>query len=225
MQMNRRTLLMASTVLLSLSASGVAAPIYSYTFDDAASASLAQVWFGTASTTYSIGWSSLNAGGGSPGSGSLALTLGLNTAVDGVSDGAFTVDIPGAAGQSFSSWSFDLQVDPASAGDAYGGFGYLQAVTLNPGYNDVYAEEMGNPAYGPTNLAGTWEHISIALDPSTGSNLSQLAFFLIGPPGGNLNGNVTFYIDNIVLVPEPSTGVLMALGGMLPFVRRGRRLK
>jgi hypothetical protein len=222
-----RTLFIVSTTLLSLSASGAVGPVYSYTFDDASSASQAQFSFGSGSTTYSIGWSPLNAGGGSPGSGSLALTLGLNTAVDNVSYGAIYVDIPGAAGQSFSSWSFDLQVDPASVQDTYFGYGYLEALALNPGFDAVYNEEMGNPTYAPTNLAGTWEHIDIALDPTTtGNNVSQLGFFLVGTPDRNLNGNVTFYVDNMVLVsvPEPSSGALILLGGTLPVLCRNRRL-
>jgi hypothetical protein len=163
-----------------------------------------------------------------PNSGSIKLSWQFDPA-DGGASAAFTFDVEPTPGLVATNLSFDLMVDPTSATDTYGGNGYFQVATRDGayGYNDTgYAEELGNPTYSAPDQ-GTWEHISIALSGAD-ATVRGITFqdYADGQGTGRpIDGTVAIYIDNISLVPEPGSFVLLGLAapGLIFAARRYRK--
>jgi hypothetical protein len=183
----------------------------SFTFDGAASVSSWRLDFGDASGLSTVAW---NAVEGKNGAGSLQLNYHFPN--NGV---AFTGDVfPSVTDFSGQTISFDIKVDPGSATDAFGNNGYYQFVVRNTdGY--VYNAQAA-PLQGNLNDANGWVNFSA---PLTGSNaVRAFTIQLYGGPDQNLPGDVTLYIDNINIVPEPSAAMLVGLGVFGACARRRR---
>ncbi len=135
-----------------------------------------------------------------------------------LSAAAWTMDLFATAPTNrVTAVSFDIMVDKSSITDSSGGFGNFVVVLRDDGYsfptnNNVFTNfsiELGNPNFSTSNnLAGTWEHILIngtnglpsAAQPTSGNtNTVRAVTFQWFFTGHNLNGNVTCYVDNLVI--------------------------
>jgi hypothetical protein len=128
-----------------------------------------------------------------PASGSLKTTFGFSVALDatGNNKGAITYDLPAPLnGTLYVSMEMDFKVEGGSAEDFSGNNGYLKMVIRNtPGYSfDVQFE-------GNVNTNGGWRHIRVS--PLTGvfSDIRAITLELYG--GSQIDGPVTFYVDNV----------------------------
>jgi hypothetical protein len=161
-----------------------------------------------------------NASGGGPGSGSMEVALTF-PAPNGDHKGAYTNDefFPG---QNLADHvlDFDVKVVPGSAPDAFGNNGFFSFAlrnTDNYNYNQVFGDNV--------RVDAGWRHVQVA--PLTGAidAVRALTFQLYGGPDQNINGTVTLRIDNVVIspIPEPATlGAALALGATA-LLRRQRR--
>jgi hypothetical protein len=146
---------------------------------------------------------------GNPASGALKMVMPFDVALGGNNKFAFTGDLffPGQnfAG-SFTELKFDLKIDPSSALDAFGNHGFFAFVSRETdGYN--YNQVLGlNLPQG----VGAWTTYTV---PTT-SMLATRAFTIqnYGGPSQNIQGNITMWMDNIRLVPEPGAWALMLTG-------------
>jgi hypothetical protein len=157
---------------------------------------------------------------GNASSGSMRVTLTFNSSFGGNNQGAYTTDrwFPAINGAGFTSLQFDLRVDPNSAPDAFGNNGYFVMAIRNTG-NYNYITQFGDNVRS----ADGWRHVSVPLTAPF-DQMRALTFNLYGGPSQNIDGDVTFNIDNIVLVPEPSTTALFGLGALGAFAIRRRIL-
>ena len=141
---------------------------------------------------------------GSPGNAAGALRLDMTFSNN---SGAYTGDLffPATDLSQYTEVLFDLMIDPNSAQDAFGNYGYMQFVsreTDSYSFNSVLGENL-TPATG-------WRTFSAPADTMTATRAFTLQLY--GGPAQNLSGNVTLWLDNIRLVgqvPEPGS---MALG-------------
>ena len=178
--------------------------------------------FDFGSVTHSASFDALTDANNNPSSGSMQVVLGFNSAVQYNNQGAHTTDrwYPGLNGADYSSLSFDLKIDPNSANDFYGNNGYFAMVirnTDNYNYNTQFGDSVRS--------ADGWRHVSVPLTGAT-DHIRALTFNLYGGPGQNIDGDVTFWIDNIeftAVVPEPSTLALVGLGTLGLLAIRLRR--
>jgi hypothetical protein len=160
--------------------------------------------------------------GGSPSSGSLKVETTF-VASNPDNKTAITRDaFPTPTNVSgYSSLEADFFILPGSAESFNPGsnvFGYQQFAIRNTNNYDYKSE--GGRNFGP---AGQWNHVSIPIGSFAQpvDAMRALTLQLYGGPGHNLNGPVTFWVDNITFVPEPGAlGLLAATGGL--FLRRRR---
>lgn len=158
---------------------------------------------------------------GNPNSGSLKMDMPFRVALGGDNKFAYTGDLffPGQNfAAAYTSLQFDLKVEPGSALDAFGNHGFFAFVsreTDNYNYNQILGVNL-NPADD-----GNWVTYTI---PTT-SMLATRAFTtqLYGGPSQNIEGRVVMWLDNIRLVPEPSsmgTLAIVGIGALLGWRRR-----
>ena len=155
-----------------------------------------------------------------PNSGSMKITLGFNPSLGANNKGAYTRDIfPGLDGTTFSGLQMDVKVDPNSALDAFGNNGFFGLAIRNTGNYD-YNSQFGDNLH----IADGWRHISVS--PLTGAvnDIRGLTAQLYGGPSQNINGSITFWIDNVVFtqVPEPASLALLG-GGAIGYLLHRRR--
>jgi alpha-L-arabinofuranosidase len=138
-------------------------------------------------------------------SGSIALPGTFDiTANGGQNTFAYTFDLSQQA-ITFSFISFDVMVDPTSATDADGGYGFFSVATRDQNYvyNNITGAgisggfELGSGS-SPVPTAGTWYHVTAELD-STDDSVRAITFEDYGGSAQNLTGNVILYIDNLQL--------------------------
>ena len=162
-----------------------------------------------------------NAGGGGPGSGSMEVALTF-PATNGDHKGAYTNDefFPGRnlAGYALD---FDVKVAPGSAPDAFGNNGFFQFAFRNTdNYN--FVNEFGDNV----RVADGWRHVHVQPLVAPFDAVRALTIQLYGGPDQNINGTVTLRLDNVVLTQVPEPGMLGAasLAGACALLRRrGRR--
>ncbi len=155
-----------------------------------------------------------------PASGSMRVDLTFNSSLGYANQGAYTTDrwYPGLDGTTLGTLSFDLRIDPDSAPDFYGNNGYfVMAIRNTDNYN--YIQQFGDNVRSD---AG-WRHVSV---PVVGpyDHIRALTFNLYGGPSQDINGDVIFNIDNIMIteVPEPASFALLGLGTCALLVARRR---
>lgn len=159
-----------------------------------------------------------NAGGGGPASGSMEVALTF-PAPNGDSKGAYTNDefFPGRDLTGYML-DFDVKVVEGSAPDAFGNNGFFQFATRNTdNYN--FVNQFGDNV----RVADGWRHVSVPLTAPVNA-VRALTFQLYGGPDQNINGTVTLRIDNVVLtpIPEPASLGALALVGAVVAARRRR---
>jgi hypothetical protein len=124
----------------------------------------------------------------------------------------------------YTSLDADFFILPGSAESFNPGtdiHGYQQFAVRNTNNYDYKGE--GGRNFGPS---GQWFHVSV---PVTGFGqpvdaMRALTLQLYGGPGHNVNGPVTFWVDNVTFVPEPGSLGLLAVA-MLAGLRRRRRCR
>jgi len=151
----------------------------------------------------------------SPGNNQGALKLVMPFPYNG--SFAFTGDrfFPGQNLTADSTILFDVLVDPSSAHDAFGLYGFFKFVsreTDNYNYNVLFQGNLPN-------LSG-WQTFSAPT--STMTQTRAFTFELFGGGSQNIQGPVTLWLDNIRTVPEPTSLAIIAMGaiGCFGFVRR-----
>ena len=161
-----------------------------------------------------------NAGGGGPGSGSMEVALTF-PAPNGDHKGAYTNDefFPGRnlAGYALD---FDVKVATGSAPDAFGNNGFFQFAFRNTdNYN--FVNEFGDNV----RVADGWRHVHVEPLVAPFDAVRALTIQLYGGPDQNINGTVTLRLDNVVLTPVPEPGLLGAasLAGTMMLRRRRDR--
>ncbi len=176
--------------------------------------SLDQPWIGddgsssgTPASTQTYGWAS---GVGNP-AGSVQIQWNWNEGASAEKE-AFNIDMYGSGvniGPGGAVLSFDYMVASGSPLGLYNDGGYFQVFTKNNGYT----WDGGNVNSSLTSAAteGTWQHVDISLPFTT--NVRAIEFQIYG--GRNLVGTTTMYVDNLQLVPEPSTIAMLLAGGAL----------
>ena len=115
---------------------------------------------------------------------------------------AFTIDLFPSAVTNAASLSFDIMVDPSSAADAYGGYGYFQVATRDGNYRTnqigAFSLELGNPYYDVP-IPGQWWHVSITGLSGVNTKIQALTFEDFNGSDRNINGQVIIYVDNVTL--------------------------
>jgi hypothetical protein len=198
-------------------------------------------WFGSAfsNTTYAAGISPSYA----PSQGSLALQANWTGTANqqfqvwnqGVTNNFYALNI---SGLTYTNFQCDVMYAPGSVTNAAGNFGLLQFGNRTPGYTSDYFGGGNNGITVAATNAGVWQHVSIALNPVTDTNLLNIQGLLIHTfdGSGTLNGPTTIYIDNIqfvgplvtVQIPPPvvsiqpvTPGLRMFVGSSATYIREG----
>jgi hypothetical protein len=174
---------------------------------------------GTPAATETFTWAGSVDAANNPLSGSVDINWSWNEG-GGAEKEAFNIDLYGT-GQLLLSpgdLSFDYMVGANSPLGLYGDGGYFQVFTKNNGY--TWDSGHVNAGLASAGTLGTWQHVDIPL--AAGTNVRALAFQIYG--GRNLVGTTTLYLDNLQLIPEPSTIAMLVAGGALLVgaVRRAR---
>src|SRR5207244_6658489 len=117
---------------------------------------------------------------------------------------AMTNELAPTVSSIFPSLEADFFIDPASASSFFPGSGIhgYDAFAIRNGNTYAYVSESG-ANFTPH---GAWFHRSIPLSSfmSQGSvNLMRALTFQLTGVGHNLNGHVTFWVDNIVFTAPP----------------------
>jgi hypothetical protein len=211
----------------------------SYDYSTGQIGSIWSRWFGDTPT---ITWDNThqaegNTNGGLSGSMLIQDAMAAGGQIE-IWDGANGIT-PALNGQALGLTSFecDVMFDSSSpvqtneAGLVY--FGNLQMGGRTPGYAQDYFA--GNDTLIPQTMSNQWVHIKIPIDPASDSTLSDIEDVLIhiyGPygaypsaPGGDLIGDVMFWVDNIKfkaplatpLVPPPTLAIQKANAGTARF--------
>jgi hypothetical protein len=128
-----------------------------------------------------------------PASGSLKTTFGFDVALDasGNNKGAITYDLAAPLnGTLYVSMEMDFKIEPGSAEDFSGNNGYLKMVIRNTAGYSFDTQFEGN-----VNTNGGWQHIRVS--PLTGvfTDIRAITLELYG--GSQIDGPVTFYVDNL----------------------------
>ena len=164
--------------------------------------------------------------GGSASSGSLKVETTFSATAGNDNKSAVTTDafFPGRDVSGYASLEADFFIDPASAqssgqNDVHG---YEQFAIRNTD-NYTYQSE-GGRNFGPS---GQWVHVSVPVSSFSQpvNAMRALTLQLYGGPGHDLTGPVTYWIDNVVFVPEPASAGLVAVALAAGCLRRRRRAR
>jgi len=156
---------------------------------------------------------------GSPGNPSGAAKLTFDFPGGGI---AFTGDLFGSPTDLTGAPTllFDLKVDPSSALDAFGNYGFMQFVSRETdGYN------WGNQAGVNLPAVSDWQTFSVATS-GDGLGMSQTRAFTLqiyGGPSQNIPDDVVIWLDNVRLVPEPSSLVLAGVFAIIGLAGHRRK--
>lgn len=129
----------------------------------------------------------------------------------------------------YTNFQCDVMFAPGSATNASGNFGLLQFGNRPPNYGQDYFGGGNSGISVASANAGVWQHVSIALNPTSDTNLLTIDGLLlhIYDGSGTLNGPSTIYVDNIEFVgplvtppppPAPTMSVQPAKPGLRMFV-------
>jgi len=158
---------------------------------------------------------------GSPGNAAGAAKMVFNFPFNGGM--AFTGDLF-FAGQNLTGnplLLFDILVDPSSAHDAFGAYGYLDFVSRETdNYN--WGNQTGRNLPG---TPGVWQTFSVPTTSGLGMTQTRaLTLQLYGGGGQNIQAPVTLWLDNIRTIPEPTSLAILAIGaaGCIGLVRGNR---
>jgi hypothetical protein len=223
--MSRRILCMAAGVFCAVgwAVPALAQELVVNRFDSAAEVAAGK-WrhdFGGAAET--VSFDAAKDAGGSASSGSMKVVVPFSTNLAGDNKSAITNDafFPGRNVSGYSALEADFFILPGSAESFNPNsniFGYQSFAIRN---TDGYAfQGEGGRNFGP---AGQWFHVSVPTSSFAQpiDAMRALTLQLYGGPGHNVNGTVTYWVDNITFVPEPGAVGLLAATGVL-FLRRRR---
>ena len=187
-------------------------------FDNAAEVSRWRHDFGLPAT---LSFDAARDAGGSASSGSLKVEATFSaTAVDNktaVTTDAFATPTNVSG---YTALEADFFILPGSAESFNPGsnvHGYHQFAIRNT--NNYNYQSEGGRNFGPS---GQWVHVSVpvASFAQPVDAMRALTMQLYGGPGHNLNGPVTFWVDNVVFVPEPATAALVLQAAAALLLRR-----
>jgi hypothetical protein len=203
-------------------APAMATPLVVNQFNSAADAAKWRYDFGLPAT---LTFDPLKDAGGSASSGSLRVETTFAATAGGENKSAITTDAfsPGRDVSGYSTLDADLFIAPGSAESFNPGsdiHGYRQfAIRNTDNYN--YQSE-GGANFTPS---GSWMHVSIPVSSFAQpvNAMRALTLQLYGGPGHNLTGPVTYWIDNVVFVPEPGSAALLIVPLAAASLRRRRR--
>lgn len=155
---------------------------------------------------------------GSPGNPSGAAKLTFDFPGGGI---AFTGDLFGSVTDltGSSAIRYDIKVDPSSSLDAFGNYGFAQFVSRETdGYNWGNQPGLNLPANND------WQTFEVSTTDGLGMSATR-AFTLqiYGGPSQNIPDDVVVWLDNIRLIPEPSTLALAGLFSLVGLASNRRR--
>ena len=166
----------------------------------------------------------MDAGGGGASSGALKVEATMSAAQGDNNKFAVTTDafFPARDVSGFTSLDADFFIAPGSAesfNPGSGVHGYAQVAIRNTNNYTFHSE--GGRDFRP---AGQWFHVSVPVANFTQpvDAMRALTLQLFGGPGHNLNGPVTYWIDNVRFVPEPGSAGLTGLALAAACLRRRR---
>jgi hypothetical protein len=194
------------------------------TFDNAGEVGNWRYDFGLPPANLSLSWDSTMDANNNANSGAMKASILFDATQGGNNKMAFTIDFfPAADASVYPTLDMDFKIQPGSAesfNPGSGIYGYEQWAIRNTGNYNYQSE--GGRNFGLGTPAGTWFHVSIPTSSFSQpiDQMRALTLQLYGGPGHNLNGNVTFWMDNIVFTPEPSAAVILGLGALVVAVRR-----
>ena len=202
-------------------APAMAEPLVINRFDSAAELSKWRYDFGLPAT---LSFDASKDAGSNASSGALKVETTFSATAGGDNKSASTTDafFPARDVSGYSSLDVDFFIAPGSAESFNAGsdiHGYRQFAIRNTNNYDYHSEGGGN--FGPS---GQWFHVSVPISSFAQpvDAMRALTLQLYGGPGHNLNGPVTYWIDNVVLVPEPASLGLLTMGAAAIFLRRRR---
>jgi hypothetical protein len=190
-------------------------------FDTAAEVARWRNDFGIPST---LSFDAAKDAAGSASSGALKVETTFSTTAGGDNKTAITTDAFATPTDvsGYAALEADFFIAPGSAesfNPGSGIFGYHQFAIRNTNNYNYQAE--GGRNFGP---AGQWFHVSV---PVSGfaqpvDAMRALTMQIYGGPGHNLQGPVTFWVDNVAFTPEPAAlGLLAPALAVLLRRRRG----
>ena len=220
--MSARILALVAAVMV-CAVPAMAEPLVVNRFDSAAEVGKWRLDFGLPTT---LSFDASKDAAGSATSGALKVETTFAATAGGDNKSAITTDafFPGRNVSGYTSLDVDFFIAPGSAESFNPGsdiHGYRQFAIRNTNTYNYQSEGGGN--FGPS---GQWFHVSMPVSSfaQPADAVRALTLQLYGGPGHNLTGPVTYWIDNVVFVPEPaSIGLLVAaLGAMCVRPRRSR---
>ena len=220
----RCLLSLAAISCLAGSAFGVAFTPVVDRFDAASEVGNWRYDFGLPPANLSLSFDSTMDANNNPSSGAMKASILFDATQSGNNKMAFTIDFfPAADASVYSTLDADFKIMPGSVesfNPGSGIYGYEQWAIRNTGNYNYQSE--GGRNFGLGTPAGTWFHVSVPTSSFSQpiDQMRALTLQLYGGPGHNLNGNVTFWMDNIVFTPEPSAAALFGLGALLVALRR-----
>lgn len=163
-------------------------------------------WWGGATQTYTDG-EGMDAGGDINNSGSLRADIGFDYAAYG-GDNQFCLvryfDEGVIDGTLYTNLVFELYWDASSPKNAGGNFGTLELGLVNNDYGTITTYYTI-----PGDSGGQWVHIEAAMDPATSGMGTIRGVFLkiwAGNDASALTGDATFWVDDVMLLADTSSG-------------------
>ena len=162
-------------------------------------------------------------------------TAGFSTTT-GVTDGSYSLSLTGTTGPNYGQMlgspsttllTSELAGASALSFDVYapgGSFGYYLQFDVDINNSDTGYQSLDSYSYPGVSIGGETTitvPISASLQSALAASPNGTSIYIqVG--GGFSDGNETFYLDNIRLVPEPATLALFGLGmaGVMVFRRR-----
>ena len=216
--MSPRILCLVAAVA-AVAAPAIAQPLVVNRFDTAAEVAKWRYDFGLPAT---LSFDAAKDAGGSASSGALKVETTFSATAGGDNKSAITTDafFPGRDVSGYSTLDADFFIAPGSAESFNPGsdiHGYRQFAIRNTDNYNYQSEGGGN--FGPS---GRWFHVSIPVSSFAQpvNAMRALTLQLYGGPGHNLTGPVTYWIDNVVFVPEPSSAAMLLLPIAAAILRR-----